>query len=84
MNKDDIPDSIENHKLGFLISFNTDKGFLEVQKIDDPENFAAEMEYDFTIPELMDDDSAKLLAQSNGYLFTNKEHPYKVTGKLSL
>lgn len=84
-NMSNISDNIENHKLGFLISLNTDNNDLEVQKIDDPENFAEEMDYDFKIPKLIDDDSAKLLAKKMGYLFSDNKNSYKITGnKISL
>ena len=74
-------DSIENHKLGFCISFNTDNNCYEVQKIDDPEMWVQDNKYDFIIPTLKNDDEAKRIAMTCGYIFTNTEFPYKVTGK---
>jgi hypothetical protein len=77
-----MEDNIKNHKLGFLISFNTSNKQHEVAKIDNPLDFAAEMEYDFIIPTLLSDDHAKTIAIRKGYTFTDETHLYKVTGKL--
>ncbi len=75
-------DSSENHKKGFCISLNSESNALEVQRIDEPETWEVENQYDFKIPQLENDDEAKALAVKEGYLFTDEKNPYKVTGKL--
>ena len=81
-NRKDI-NTIEDHRQGFCISFNTEKNVLEVQRIDDTENWAAEFEYDFVIPKLKNDDEAKKLAEKAGYLFGSEKNFYEVTYKTS-
>lgn len=43
---------------GVLIDINAETGFLEPQKIDDPNNFALSMELHFIPPSLKSDDEA--------------------------
>ena len=58
----------EFHKLGFCF---TDVGaeHLEVQKIDSPDDWKEDYEYDFDIPLLESDDEAKKIAEGMGYKF---------------
>ena len=78
---EEIADTKENHKLGFIISLNTENNDLEAQRIDDPDGFAYELGYDFKIPQLKSDKEAKEKAESIGYLFEDKTNPLKVTGR---
>lgn len=58
----------EFHRKGFCFS-DTGAEFLEVQKIDSPEDWKEDYEYDFEIPLLESDDQAKELAEGMGYTF---------------
>lgn len=65
----------EFHKKGFAF-FYTEYDTLEVQKIDFPEEWELDYEYNFKIPKLQDDDEAKKVAKNMGFEF--KENSYEV------
>ena len=63
-----IKNQKEYHKKGFCFS-DAGNEFLEVQKIDEPERWEEDYNYDFKIPLLEDDDKAKELAEAMGFVF---------------
>lgn len=63
----------EYHKLGFCIIGR------EVQRIDDPREWAAENEARFIPPLLPNDDVAKELAIKEGFEFNDPDNFYLVT-----
>lgn len=58
----------EFHRKGFYFS-DVGKEYLEVQKIDFPENWEIDYGYDFKIPTLKSDNEAKEIAKAMGYTF---------------
>lgn len=63
---------------GILISFNTEKGFYEVQKIDDVDAFKEEQGIDYYIPNVISDHKAMIIARNLGFKFLDTENPNKV------
>lgn len=65
---------------GILISFNTEKGFYEVQKIDDIDDFKASngIKEDYYIPNVINDKKARTIAKNMGFVFLDVENPNKV------
>ena len=63
---------------GALISFNTEKNFYEVQRIDDIDQFKEDVGWDGYVPKLISDDKAKAVAKNLGIEFLDEENPYKV------
>lgn len=63
---------------GVLISFNMGKGFYEVQKIDDVDNFKEEHGIDYYIPNVINDHKARTIAKNLGLVFLDAENPNKV------
>ncbi len=65
---------------GILISYNTDKGFYEIQKIDDIDDFKTSngLSDDYYIPNVINDKKAKTIAKNMGFVFLDAENPNKV------
>jgi len=68
---------------GAIVSFNTQKGFDEIQRIDNIQEYGEGVGITLT-KQLENDKQAKVVASMLGYEFNDVDNPYKVTGVPSL